>query len=237
MEARQALGEFLFLIIVGVIAGALGYKNKKYKKTAYYQITKNLFSDVKGDAGRYGEYLIYKRLQHLENEGGKFLFNIYVPKTYYETTEVDLLLICSKGLVVFESKNFSGWIFGNETHKSWTQTLPISRGQSHKERFYNPIMQNAAHIKHLEPFVGKNVPMWSVIVFSDECTLKDITVKSGNVRVINCYDVGSVIDEICGKVQTDYLTQMEIDDIYNRLYPHTQIGPEERERHAESVRR
>ena len=228
--------EILLSIVVFVI-GVLGYKNKQYKKTAYYRITKNLFSDVKGDAGRYGEYLIYKRLRHFEDEGGKFLFNIYVPKTYYETTEIDLLLICSKGLFVFESKNFSGWIFGNEAQKDWTQTLPKGWGESHKERFYNPIMQNAAHIKHLEPFVGKNTPMWSVIVFSDECTLKNVTVRSSNVSVINCHDVASVVSKICERTHGNLLTEIEINGIYNRLHPYTQVSDEEKEQHTKSIQK
>jgi len=229
--------ESLFSIVV-LVVGILIYKNKQYKKTAYYRITKNLFSHVKRDAGKYGEYLIYKRLRHFEDEGGKFLFNIYVPKKNYETTEIDLVLICSKGLFVLESKNFNGWIFGNEAHRNWTQTLPKGRGgRSHKESFYNPIMQNAAHIKHLKPLVGENVLMRSIIVFSDECTLKDVTVKSSNVSVVNCHDVASVVDQICSQIQTIHLTQKEIDDIYNRLYAYTQISSEERERHIEDMRR
>ncbi len=52
------------------------------------------------------------------------------------TTEIDLLLIHPKGLFVFESKNYSGWIFGNEVYQNWTQTLPKGRrGDVHKERF------------------------------------------------------------------------------------------------------
>lgn len=173
---------FLILIIAGFI-GYIAYQDKQYKKTAYYQVTQNPYSSVKYDKGRHGEYLAYKRLQHFEETGGKFLFNVYIPKGNNETTEIDMLLICSKGLLVFESKNYSGWIFGNERNNNWTQTLPIGRGRSHKERFYNPIMQNATHIKHLRRIVSGNIPMRSIIVFSDECTLKDITINS-DVRVM-----------------------------------------------------
>ena len=43
------------------------YKNRQYKKGAYYQITKNPYSLIQRDKGKYGEYLIYKFLRHFEN--------------------------------------------------------------------------------------------------------------------------------------------------------------------------
>lgn len=59
--------------------------------------------------------------------------------------------------------------FGSESQKNWYQTLPSGRGRSHKEHFYNPIMQNRSHIKHLKAFLNKEIPMYSVITF-----LKDV---------------------------------------------------------------
>ena len=72
-----------------------------------------------------------------------------MPKENGETSEIDVLMIHNKGIFVFERKNFSGWIFGNEIQRMWTQTLPKGRGRSHKESFFNPIMQNRTHIKTL----------------------------------------------------------------------------------------
>jgi hypothetical protein len=175
----------LLLLVIAIVFACI---SKQYKKGAYYQITKNSYFSIKYDAGKYGEYLIYKSLRKFEERGGKFLFNAIIPKKNGETTEVDVILICTKGLFVFESKNYSGWIFGNEAHKNWTQTLPKGwKGDCHKERFYNPIMQNAAHIKHLRNIIGQDRLVHSIIVFSDSCTLKNITVSNSNVNVINCY--------------------------------------------------
>jgi len=207
----------------------LVYKNKQYKKGAYYQITKNPYSSVKYDTGKYGEYLTYKSIRHFENNGGKFLFNIYIPKGEYKTTEIDVLLICSKGLFVFESKNYSGWIFGNETQKDWTQII-----YDDKYHFYNPIMQNALHIKHLKNLIGENIPMHSIIVFSDKCTLKNITIKSNDVSVINRYNVASVVAQIYNQTQDELLTEIEIYDIYNKLYLYTQVSYEAKVQHIEN---
>lgn len=223
----------LFLLVIAAVIVALVYKNKRYKETAYYQITKKPYWFM--DKGTRGEYLIYECLRHLEDVGGKLLFNIYLPKGNNKTTEIDALLISPKGLLVFESKNYSGWIFGNEAHTNWTQTFPLGSGRSHKERFYNPVKQNATHVNHLRRLLGEKIPMWSIIVFSDECTLKNITVKSGNVHVINRHKVASVVAQICGQMRPDVLTGMEINDIYNKLYPYTQVSNEIREQHAKNV--
>lgn len=224
----------LLILIVAGFVGYIVYQDKQYKKTAYYQVTQNPYSSVKYDKGRHGEYLTYKRLQHFEEMGGKFLFNVYIPKWNNETTEIDMLLICSKGLFVFESKNYSGWIFGNERNTNWTQTLPIGRGRSHKERFYNPIKQNATHVKCLRRIVRGNIPMRSIIVFSDNCTLKDITINS-EVRVINCYEVASAVGEIYNQA-ADFLNPVEIDNLYYQLYPYTQVSFEEKEQHTKSLK-
>jgi hypothetical protein len=227
---------FLILIVFVGFIGVLVYKDKKYKQTAYYLITKNPYQSIKYDKGKYGEYLIYERLKRFEANGGKFLFNLYIPKPNNGTTEIDLILICPKGLLVFESKNYGGWIFGNEANKDWTQTFPKGRGRSHKERFYNPIRQNATHLKHLKRLIGENFPVRSIIVFSDECTLKDVTVRSSNVIVVNRYNVLSAVTQIYDQTQDDVLTPSEIDDLYGRLHPYTQVSFEKVEEHISNIK-
>ena len=112
-------------------------RHKEYTNSAYYKTTQLSYRSVKKDLGRYGEYLTYKRLKKFEESGAKFLFNLYIPKDNDKTTEIDVLMISPRGLFAFESKNYSGWIFGSETQKYWYQTLPTGRGESHKEKFYN----------------------------------------------------------------------------------------------------
>ena len=77
------------------------YYDRKYKKTSYYKNTKLSYLSVLNNSGRYGEYLAFKKLEKLENSGAKFLFNVYIPKANGETTEIDMLMICSKGIFAF----------------------------------------------------------------------------------------------------------------------------------------
>lgn len=223
------------LIPAIIIIIVLIKKNKEYKNGAYYQITKCPYFSVKHNAGRYGEYLTYKYLKQFETNGAKFLFNIYIPKENGETTEIDVLMICKKGLFVFESKNYSGWIFGSDSQKNWYQTLPAGRGRSHKEHFYNPIMQNHSHIKHLKAFLGKQVPMRSIIVFSDRCTLKSVQISSNDISVIKRYNVAPVVSAICNKIPNDLLTNNDITEIYNKLYPYTQVEEFAKMQHVANI--
>lgn len=229
------LNPFVLIPIIIVVV-ILVRKNKEYKEGAYYQITKRPYLSVRRNTGQYGEYLTYKYLKYMEGDGARFLFNVYIPKDNGETTEIDVLMICSKGIFVFESKNYSGWIFGNENQKKWCQTLPAGRGRSHKEYFYNPVMQNRSHIKHLKTFLGEQVSVRSIIVFSDRCTLKNIQIQNNDIRVINRYNIAPVVSTICNQTPTDQLTENEISEIYTKLYPFTQVNEIEKAQHIANIR-
>ena len=226
----------VILIPAIIIIIVLVKKNKAYKSGAYYQVTKLPYLSVRHNTGRYGEYLTYKYLKHMESNGAKFLFNIYIPKGNGETTEIDVLMICPKGIFVFESKNYSGWIFGSESQKNWYQTLPTGRGRSHKEHFYNPIMQNRSHIKHLKSLLGKQFPMRSIIVFSDRCTLKSVQITSNDISVVNRYNVAPVVSAIYNQTPTDILSENNITELYNKLYPFTQVGEALKAKHIQNIK-
>ena len=210
-------------------------KQEQYKQGSYYQTTKRSYASVRNDKGAYGEYLTYKNLEHLEANGARFLFNVYIPKGDGDTTEIDLLMICPKGIFVFESKNYSGWIFGSEEQKNWCQTLTTGRGRGKKFYFYNPILQNRVHIKYLKNFLSDSIPLHSIVVFSDRCTLKSITVTSNDVNIIKRHDVKSTVSEICNRTGNVFLSKMDIVEIYNRLYSFSQVGEVKKEQHIENI--
>ncbi len=224
----------LWILIILLIAFAV--REGVHRKTTYYQITHVPYFRVRRNLGRYGEYLTYRYLRQYEKEGAKFLFNLYIPKGENGTTEIDVLMISSNGLFVFESKNYSGWIFGSEHQPKWYQTLPQGRGRSHKESFYNPIMQNRTHIRHLKVLVGETIPMHSIITFSNRCTLKNVQISSSDIHVINRGDVMRVVAAISSNASTA-ISEDEIQGIYDRLYPYTQADAKVREKHIEDIER
>ncbi|MCR4761760.1 MAG: NERD domain-containing protein [Oscillospiraceae bacterium] len=105
-----------------------------------------LLDDDSSDlVGQYGEDLTADVLKWSKRFGykGAMLRNVFIPKENGETSEIDLLYITQKGIFVIESKNYSGWIFGNGNDQYWTQSLPNKQ----KKRFYNPMKQNRTHIR------------------------------------------------------------------------------------------
>lgn len=77
--------------------------------------------------------------------------------------------------------------------------------------------------------------MRSVIVFSERCTLKNVNIQAIDIHVINRYDIKDLFSAICGEDIPDSLSEAEIGDIYNKLYPYTQVGDAIKEKHIANI--
>ena len=183
--------------------------------------------------GKRGEKLTERELKlvNLFGRRGKTLRNVYIPKNNGETSEIDVIYVTQKGIFVFESKNYSGWIFGDEDSQYWTVMLPNKQ----KNRFYNPIKQNRTHVKWLGAFVGSGIPLFSLIVFSERCELKEISVESSDVRVIKRDRTYAAVRSIWESVP-DVLSEEAVDELYRRLQPLTEVGEAVKLAHVESIR-
>jgi hypothetical protein len=144
-----------------------------------------------------GEYHIFTQIEKL---GFKSIFtNIYIPQTDEDMTEVDIIATHNSGIYVFEIKNYSGWIHGNEYMKMWTQTL----NRHTKNSFYNPIRQNYGHIESLKKYLEIDEPeaFHSYIVFTSKSELKNITKKSSDDII--CLTKEDLIKDIVKKHLSD----------------------------------
>lgn len=184
--------------------------------------------------GKYGEKLTERELKLVQLFGrkGKTLRNVYLPTDDGGTSELDVLFITQKGIFVFESKNYSGWIFGDEESRNWTVMLPNKT----KNQFYNPIMQNRTHLKWLAQYVGNTVPMYSIIVFSERCELKKVTVQSENIKVIKRDRTYATVRELWEK-STDCLEDWRIEEIYESLKRLTNVDEAVKTAHVEDIER
>ena len=210
----------LFLVLL-VIAVVCVIKYVGYMNSTYYKVTKKPFLAMRTDVGTYGEYCIFKLLKSYENKGAKFLFNVYLPKGEGETTEIDVLMICSQGI--------------NEKYKMWTQSLPQGKGRpAKKEKFLNPIMQNKLHIRCLNEYLKEEYPIYSVIAFSQRCELKKIELVSDNAVVIKRNDITKVLAK--NSKYSGQLSEKAISEIYEKLYPLTQVGEEVKKQHIENIK-
>ncbi len=84
------------------------------------------------------------------------------------TTQIDHIVISQFGIFVIETKNYSGWIFGNENQPKWTQVI-----FKVKNSFQNPLRQNNKHLKTLEEITKLPASNFhSVVVFTGDAEFK-----------------------------------------------------------------
>jgi restriction system protein len=78
------------------------------------------------------------------------------------TTQIDHIVLSRNGVFVVETKNMSGWIFGDVNQARWTQVL-----HRHKSQFQNPLRQNYMHIKVVQDLLGiETNQLHNVVVFA-----------------------------------------------------------------------
>lgn len=99
------------------------------------------------------------------------------------------------GIIVFEVKEYSGWIFGKGYQEYWTQVLAYGRK---KYRLYNPVKQNRGHIGALKQRLARcaDVPYFSVIVFGGDCELRDVGCLPENTYVVYMNEACKILDTI-----------------------------------------
>ncbi len=96
------------------------------------------------------------------------LKNVTLSLSDGSTTQIDHIIVSPYGIFVIETKNMSGWIFGGEHQKEWTQQL-----FKHKFRFQNPLHQNYRHLRALEETLGLPLTAFiSVVTFVGDCEFK-----------------------------------------------------------------
>ncbi|WP_374723933.1 nuclease-related domain-containing protein [Calidifontibacillus erzurumensis] len=221
---------FIVLVIfIGAIVFVPRYftfRGSNYKTASGNSFLKTLF-----DRGNYGEYLTFLYLEKIEGNK-RLLTNLYIPRKDGTTTEIDLIMISEKGIYVFESKNYSGWIFGDEKNRNWTQTLNNRR----KNYFFNPIWQNKAHINALKSVVGiDDARLYkSYIIFSERCTLKKVHVTSPEVKVLKRNDLIKAIKKdfiFSEKV----LTTQQVDELYFKLRKYSCIDDAVKREHVQHI--
>lgn len=121
--------------------------------------------------------------------------DLLLEKVKGEFSQVDVVVPTKVGILAFEVKDYSGWIFGNGGHEQWTQVMAYGREKYH---FYNPIRQNASHIRFLrkELNLSNDIPVFSIIVFYGDCELKELNYIPKQTFVIKPHRLKDVLTDI-----------------------------------------
>ena len=121
--------------------------------------------------------------------------DLYLINRNENYSQIDLVLATKVGIIVFEVKKYSGWIFGSGSQNNWTQVLAYGK---QKYYFYNPIRQNKKHVEDLKSKLTdlQNIPFYSVVVFYGDCEFKDISFIPNNTFLTKSPNVIKVIKRI-----------------------------------------
>lgn len=139
--------------------------------------------------------------------------DLYIKKPNGEYSQIDVVVATKAGIIVFEVKDYSGWIFGNGYQKYWTQLLRYGKK---KCRFYNPIMQNAGHIQTIRQCLSQNpgIPIYSVIVFYGNSELRKVIYNAENTFVIYPNYLSRLLTDILLQPDANYGNKHEIMDLF-----------------------
>lgn len=145
--------------------------------------------DQKRIAGKEGELQAKKILNHYLNENDLLLNNLNI-SIHGRNTELDYVVINNNGVFIFEVKNFSGQLVGDEDDQYWNK-YKISRGnKEYIKEVRNPIKQLKREIYLLKEylkyygvdlwiegyvlFVNMNSPVESEYTVNDKSEIDDI---------------------------------------------------------------
>jgi hypothetical protein len=157
--------------------------------------------------GFLGEVNISLRLKKLKSKEYKVLNDLLIVNKS-RSSQIDHVIVSVYGIFVIETKNYKGWIFGNEKTNRWTQVL-----YKNKYKFRNPISQCWGHINTLKTVLPEfsKVLYNPIVVFTGTAKLKKIT---SSVPVIRSRELIRCIVNFSSNRQ---LSHEEVDRIYQRL--------------------
>ena len=108
--------------------------------------------DGKERAGKEGEILAGKMIQQYLNEQD-ILFNNVEIVVHGRETELDYVVIHKNGVFIFEVKNYSGELEGNEDDEYWNKYKISSGNNEYVKEVRNPIKQLKREIYLLKEYL------------------------------------------------------------------------------------
>jgi hypothetical protein len=149
---------FVYPVVTLVVGFALGYWQR-------HDVDKRNARSFQNS----GEALLTQTLTKHFNTEDYHLLNHITLKHGDLTTQIDHILVSRFGVFVIETKDYTGWIFGNANHETWTQAT-----YRDKFKFQNPIHQNYLHVKAVEQLLNfvPSSAIHSVVVFVGDAEFK-----------------------------------------------------------------
>ena len=203
---------FFILIFVGLIIKSAYHKsgNSTFWPQRYDERLDEITSE---ERGTWSERNLISSLLDYGISPKAIFHDLYVKNGKYGFSQIDVVIATKVGLIVFEVKDYSGWIFGRAKDTKWTQSFYDKyHNEKHTYRFYNPVLQNESHIKVLQKQSKQfaDLPFYSVIVFYGDSELRDISFIPDGTFVIKPHRLDDVLDIILDNGEAEYTDKREV---------------------------
>lgn len=131
--------------------------------------------------------------------------NIIIKDNKGDTHQIDHIEIRHNGIFCIETKNYSGYIFGNDESEKWTQIL----NKKERNYFQNPVKQNEIHINQLKRVLDNKYKIINIVVM----------VQNNLAHIKSEFTVGLSNLKYCLKVYNDgtNYTFEEMQEIYTKI--------------------
>ena len=232
MPSYSSIPSYLYPIFALVLLFIIWQrKTIKYYLSPYFRASGKSFSVVKNNVGDYGEYVIFNNLIKMRGKKG-VLCNLYIKSKNGNYTEIDVVLINRSGVFVIESKNYKGLIVGHTSSQMWTQHL----GRTHQNKFYNPILQNSAHIRAIRSVLDCSPSnIYSVIAFNHSSDLSGVDVDPSRATITTIDDINSTVKDIMSD-NRKAISKAQISEYYKCLQKFSHAKNSVKKKHISQVK-
>ena len=236
LSTNNLIAIILFIVIYIFVTGVKkkkryhSYNRRQYKRTPqkqpspqktnfYYHEEKS--AEEKGADGE--RFVAESELARLPYD----LFHVFNDVIFPAadgTSQIDHVVVSDTGIFVIETKNYQGRIYGNGKSSEWYQYLG-----DNKYPFYNPILQNAGHLKYIARTLDLPESHFvSIVVFPNQTTLK----VDAQSAVLHFYELADYIRQYSSSTS---LTSEQIENASRLLSEAQCVDPEKKQTHIQYV--
>ena len=196
----------------------------------------NTFQSANELTGSFGEWLT----KHYSNffTDALVMHDVLIDGNNGYTSQIDVIMIGSKGVYVVEVKTFEGAkIYGNGKNSNWY----YYRG-GHKCEIYSPIKQNQKHIEYLKKLLADfgDIPFYSVVtMICDDFKVENINIDPQHPDTMVCSSLPSMMKgmQILTKDRPDVFGAEDKQAVFNCISSNQHKGKASRAEHKENVKK
>lgn len=122
--------------------------------------------------------------------------------------QIDHIYIRDNGVFVIETKNYFGEIKGGEDDSFWTHSY-TSRKKKITTTFHNPLKQNKSHVRAIKHVIGKDIPIYCFVVFTQN--------NEQEINLFNVVNPSLLLDRINLMSSEKPLTKEDMKNINDTL--------------------